>query len=353
VKKKQWLIIAIAVWITFLTRPVYAAICTPEKEANIAGTSIQAVAEPIYSFTAPPNATIIYPDTEVVIGDFVVGDLFLASGEWLTVTVIPGRMTKTNDSGLRLPYDIYCYPPIILNASNSGDAYSVTVKISADEFADAAAGRYKASLLFQVTSHPDEKVVWEGTTVVTAKMPGGAEETEEPGETTSPGETASSSATVSPGETAGPGETASPETTPSPGGETLNPNTEDIIIWCGLAVVALVLLLLLLLFWPAVVPMVYEIIKNGDGTYTIIWGYNNRKRRKYKVSQDDSKMTVFAGAILKAELIKPNEDIAIPPIEFEKGKIQAVFKTVVQEGSIIEWEIKSRKKKIDLNEIRK
>ena len=66
-KKKQWLIIAIAVWITFLTRPVYATICTPEKEANIAGTSIQAVAEPIYSFTAPPNATIIYPDTEVVI----------------------------------------------------------------------------------------------------------------------------------------------------------------------------------------------------------------------------------------------------------------------------------------------
>lgn len=323
--KERWLIIAIAVWITFLTRPVYAAICTPEKGTNIAGTSIQAVAEPIYFFTKPPNATIIYSDTEAVIGDFVVGDLFLASGEWLTVTIIPERMAKTNDSDLALPYTIYFDPPVMLNASNSGDAYSVMVKISADEFADAVAGRYIASLLFQVTSHPDEKVVWEGTTVVTAI----------------------------PGETAGPGETASPEKTPPPGGEILNPNTGDIIICCGLTVVALALLLLLLLFWSAVVPVVYEIIKNGDGTYTIIWGYNNRKRRKYKVSQDDSKMTVLAGAILKTELINPSDDIAIPPREFEKGKMEAEFKTVVEAGSIIEWKIKNKKKKIDLNKIRK
>ncbi|MGI5848985.1 MAG: hypothetical protein ACOX8Q_02775 [Christensenellales bacterium] len=351
-KKKRWIIIAIAVWITFLTQPVYAAINSPENGVTIAGTSIQAVAEPIYFFSAPPNVTIIYPDTEAVIGDFVVGDLFLASGEWLTVTVITGRMTKTNDSSLRLPYDIYFGPPVMLNASNSGDAYSVTVKISADEFADAAAGRYKASLLFQVTSHPDEKVVFEGTTVVTAKMPGGAEETEEPSATTSPGGTASPSATVSPGETADPGDSA-PVTTPSPGGEILDPNTGDIIVWCGLAVVALALLLLLLLFWFAVVPLVYEIIKNGDGTYTIIWGYNNRKRRIYKVSQDDSKLTIFAGTILKTELIKPSEDIAIPPIEFEKGRMEAAFKTVVEAGSIIEWKIKNKKIKIDLNKIAK
>lgn len=64
-------------------------------------------------------------------------------------------------------------------------------------------------------------------------------------------------------------------------------------------------------------------------------------------------MTVLAGTILKTELIEPDADIAIPPIEFKKGKIEAVFKTVVQEGSIIEWKIKNRKKKVDLNKITK
>ena len=74
-----------------------------------------------------------------------MGELFLKSGEWLTVKVTPGRMTKTNDIGLWLPYDIYCYPPIILTASNSGEAYSITIKIKEHEFAYAAAGRYEAS----------------------------------------------------------------------------------------------------------------------------------------------------------------------------------------------------------------
>lgn len=272
-KKKRWIIIVIAVCIIFLTRPVYAAISTPEKGANIAGTSIQAEAEPVYSFTAPPNATIIFPKTEAVIGDFVVGDLFLASGEWLTVTVIPGSMVTTNDAGLELAYDISFYPPEMLNTSNIGDAYRVKVKIDSYEFVYAIAGRYKASLIFQVISHPDEKVVWEGTTVVTAKMPGGAEETEEPGATTSPGETAS------PGATTSPGETTNPVITPSPGVEILNPNTGDIIVWCGLAVVALTLLFLLLLFRLAVVPKVYKISENVDGTYTITWGYYNRRQR--------------------------------------------------------------------------
>jgi len=348
--KKPWLIITIAVLVIFLARPV-SAICTPEGSENLTGTLIQAVAEPIYSFTVPSNAEIIYPDTEAVIGDLVVGDLFLASGEWLTVTVIPGRMTKTDNSGLMLPYNIYCYPPIILNASNSGDTYGITVKINNHEFANAAVGRYKASLLFQVISHPDEKIVWEGTTIVTAKKRGVFDETEEPVETITPGEIESPSVTESPGETAGPEETASPETTPSPGGEALSPHTGNIIILWGLAVVVSALLFLLLIFWSAVVPVESEIMKNADGTYTIIWGYNNRRHRKYKVSQADSKITVLAGAILKAELIKPSENMAIPPIEFEKGKIQAAFKTVVQEGSIIQWKIKRRKKKVDLNRI--
>ena len=181
--KKKWLVTTITVLLTFCMQNVCAAIYSPETGVNSFDSSIEAEVEPIYSFSLPPDATITYPDKEVQIGNLVVGELFLKSEERLTITVIPGTMTGTANQSLKLNYEVYCNPPINLNASNSGEAYNITVKLHADELAKADVGRYKAALLFQVTSYPDEKVVWEGTTNVTVIKSGSKEDPVDPPKT--------------------------------------------------------------------------------------------------------------------------------------------------------------------------
>lgn len=207
--KIRGLFAAAAVIFMLQARHSIAANGASLTEEEHAGTTVKALAEPVYSFAKPPDSTIVFPDTETVIGDFEVREVFIESDEWLTVSVIPGEMTGTAGSGLRLSYEVHWNPPAAIDQSNKGDRYSVTVKIDKDDFSRAAKGSYVVPLLFRVTSYPKGKVVWEGTAVVTAVKP----------DDTSP----------------------------------RSPDTSNIVNWCIIALAAMMLVLLWLLRPPAAV----------------------------------------------------------------------------------------------------
>ena len=112
-------------------------------------------------------------------------------------------------------------------------------------------------------------------------------------------------------------------------------------MWWLLLIPVIGLLLWLLLAWLTVVPVAEAITANADGTFTIQWGYKNRKLRKYTVEEEDSLLTAVKGAIVTT---------GQPPVTFEKGEHNDVFKTVVLAGSTVQWQIKRRKEKVELKE---
>jgi len=107
----------------------------------------------------------------------------------------------------------------------------------------------------------------------------------------------------------------------------------------------LLLLLLPFLFFllwrNRVIPVLEGVSDNNDGTYTVTWGYNNRKIKKVEFDKEDSEINVLAGNILRGEE---------PPIEFEKGRHENVFKTIVNKDAKIEWNIKRKKALADVVE---
>ncbi|SHE69793.1 InlB B-repeat-containing protein [Alkalibacter saccharofermentans] len=107
----------------------------------------------------------------------------------------------------------------------------------------------------------------------------------------------------------------------------------------------LLLLLLPFLFFllwrNRVIPILEGVKPNGDGTYTVTWGYNNRKIKNVKFDKEDSEINVLAGNILRGEE---------PPVEFEKGRHENVFKTVVNKDAKVEWNIKRKKAFADVLE---
>jgi hypothetical protein len=99
--------------------------------------------------------------------------------------------------------------------------------------------------------------------------------------------------------------------------------------------------LFFLLWRNRVIPVLEGVSDNNDGTYTVTWGYNNRKIKKVEFDKEDSEINVLAGNILRGEE---------PPIEFEKGRHENVFKTIVNKDAKIEWNIKRKKALADVVE---
>jgi hypothetical protein len=97
--------------------------------------------------------------------------------------------------------------------------------------------------------------------------------------------------------------------------------------------------------WLTIVPIAVAVADNGNGTYTVQWGYENRKLKKSKVDRDKSFITVFAGTLLGSS----NN----PPVEFEKGRVENVFTTIVDKDAVIQWKIKRRKAKVDIKKLDK
>ncbi len=112
-------------------------------------------------------------------------------------------------------------------------------------------------------------------------------------------------------------------------------------LWWLLMLIPLGLLLwLIFALWFAVVPIAEVITNNGDGTFTVQWGYENRKISKQEVEEEDSILSALLGKILSST--------KKPPLEFEKGRVENVFSTVADKDSKIQWKIRNRKAKVDL-----
>ncbi|MBT3320007.1 MAG: hypothetical protein HN389_09620, partial [Clostridia bacterium] len=120
-------------------------------------------------------------------------------------------------------------------------------------------------------------------------------------------------------------------------------------LWWLMLIPGALLIWLILAFWLRVVPIVELMTKNADGTYTITWGYENRKGRKVEFDKEDSELSALEGSIMSSVLINPAaENKEVPPIVFEKGRVENVFTTIAAADSKIEWKIKSRKSVADL-----
>ena len=112
-------------------------------------------------------------------------------------------------------------------------------------------------------------------------------------------------------------------------------------LWWLLLIPALGILIWLILAWLTIVPIAEAVTKNADGTMTIRWGYENRKLRKQKVEPEDSELTALAGQIINSS--------AVPPVEFEKGRVENVFTTTAAANAVVQWKIRNRKAKVDLS----
>ena len=111
-------------------------------------------------------------------------------------------------------------------------------------------------------------------------------------------------------------------------------------LWWLLLIPGIGLLIWLLFAWLlSVVPIAESVSSNGDGTYTVQWGYENRKLGKYTADEDKSVLSALVGKIMST---------AKPPVEFEKGRQENVFTSVVNDGAKVQWKIGSRKAKVDL-----
>ena len=168
VKKRLLIILISVVLFAFSAMPAFAA----GSEPATPGVEVTAKAEPVYVFAAPPGLILNQSQLSVTLGNFLVSDLLLESGEWLTLTVIPGTMLSTNSYAWTLPYHVDFNPPPMMSAADVGDAYEAKIRFDPGVLDNAYTGLYQALLLFRVTSHPDGIVVWEGYTTVTINVSG-------------------------------------------------------------------------------------------------------------------------------------------------------------------------------------
>jgi len=167
-KYRHSLCLAAAVMVTLALLPVGTS-AAAQSAQEFTSSDVQCVVEPVYSFTAPPDAQLNYPDNRLTLGEFSIGELLLANGESLSVTVTPGTL-KTSE-GDTLPYTVSFDPPETFGVNESGTTYHAAVEIDKTAFRSAASGTYTASLLFEVVSYPAGKTVWQKQTTLTVVKP--------------------------------------------------------------------------------------------------------------------------------------------------------------------------------------
>lgn len=144
--------IFIAVW------PLEALASEVETSKPIFDSTVKCVVPSIYDFSILEAVEINYPNTSSTIGEFIVGDLLLKSGETLSVQLSLGKMS--NNNGDMLIYNVVSAVPEKIDSSQSGLAYDIALSIDSDEFRDANPGTYNAPLLFQVFSSIYDEAVW-------------------------------------------------------------------------------------------------------------------------------------------------------------------------------------------------
>jgi hypothetical protein len=154
VKYRRYVVFALAM-LGMLTAPPVCA----HAQTALSSSDVQCVVEPIYAFTLPHDASLQYPQTQLMAGEFQIGELLLASGETLSVMAEAGALKSPE--GEELPYAVLFEPPQGFDEKQSGEAYAVTVFLDEDAWGASPAGTYTASLRLSVMSYPAGKVVWQ------------------------------------------------------------------------------------------------------------------------------------------------------------------------------------------------
>ncbi len=114
-------------------------------------------------------------------------------------------------------------------------------------------------------------------------------------------------------------------------------------LWWLLLIPAIVVILIIASLRRTVIPVAEALTDNGNGTYTVHWGYNNRKHARYKAGEDRSVFSVISGKLIMSS--------ANPPVEFKKGRAEDVFTTIVDKDTEVQWRINRRKAKVDLKKL--
>jgi hypothetical protein len=243
------------------------------ESPSLIDVDIRAVVNPVYEFTLPPNATVRYPNTQLLVGQFGVSDLLLLEDERLSIELVPGTMAARTNVGDVLPYTVAFAPPTAVDSANIGQSYSVRVIIDADAFDDATRTVYEADLVFQVRSQLSGEIIWRGTTTVTARKTqgGGGGDVDDDddnggvvvpdtGDNTVPDEQVPQAGPDTAGDTVQPGETIPPEEIPK-----AQPSGFD-WWWIPVAALTALLLLLLILLWHNVSVAIYGRDSTGQET---------------------------------------------------------------------------------------
>ena len=128
------------------------------------------------------------------------------------------------------------------------------------------------------------------------------------------------------------------------------PETGPSWLWWLLLIPGVGLIILLLAFLLKVVPIAEKVTMNPDGTMSIQWGYENRKGRKVEFDEDESELSALSGSIISNTLVNPDEDdTRVPPVKFEKDRVENVFVTVASADAKVEWKIRNRKATADIS----
>ncbi len=139
--------------------------------AGLNGAEVICTVHEKYEFTVPEDAILTYPETSMHLGEFVIGDILLKSGETLSVTLTMGQMTADYNDDKVLNYNIAFSAPSEIDAAKIGLGYDISLSIDSHEFEDLRPGTYTAPLLFQVSSNTTKQVVWEQTINISAYKP--------------------------------------------------------------------------------------------------------------------------------------------------------------------------------------
>ena len=139
-----------------------------DGDIAVSSSNVSCTVQETYDFTVPDDAFIQYPQTQVYLGEFTVGDILLKSGEKLNIMLTAGQLTKWGNNNSAIPYNVIFNAPSNFDRAAAGTSYGIAVEIDKDSFNDAESGTYSGSLLFQVVSSFGEEIVWEKDVVITA-----------------------------------------------------------------------------------------------------------------------------------------------------------------------------------------
>lgn len=116
-------------------------------------------------------------------------------------------------------------------------------------------------------------------------------------------------------------------------------NSTSLIVYLALTILVMQMLVYLIKDHTSnLIITLNNVTALDDGSYHVVWGYNNKSGKAIHVNHKESSLLVSQGGIL---LLSKH-----PPIHFEKGNHPNAMEMIALVGSEIEWVVKEEKKKV-------